>query len=405
MRTAGVVIVGGGVVGASVAYHLAARGVRDVLVLERGAGPGAGSTGRATGGFRAQFGTAVNVRLSLLSREKLLRFEEETGVSPCFRQYGYLFVARGREEMRALVSAQALQHECGLKEARAVGVEEVARLNPALNVEGLAGGVFCPSDGFIRPLEILRGYTEAATRLGVSFRYGVAVEGFRGDAGARVESLSTGVRAESLLKGRRVESLLTTAGEVSAGAVVNAAGVWAGVLARAAGVEIPVEPLRRQVAVTRPFGLLPEEMPMTIYASDGFHLRVRDGRVLLLMPDEPRTADPFDTGVEEEWLTEVFATAHARLPVLRRAEVDRAACWAGLYEMSPDRHALLGRAPGCDNLYLANGSSGHGVMHAPALGQLLAEHILDGAAHTLDTHALRPTRFREHQPNTGPALL
>jgi sarcosine oxidase subunit beta len=388
MRTTGVVIVGGGVVGASVAYHLAARGVGDVLVLERGAGPGAGSTGRATGGFRAQFGTEVNIRLSLLSREKLLRFEEETGVNPCFKQSGYLFVARDEEELRALVSAQALQHECGLREASAVGVEEVARLNPALNVEGLAGGVFCPSDGFIRPLEILRGYTEAATRLGVSFYYGVAVEGFR-----------YGVT------GGRVESVLTTAGEVSAGAVVNAAGVWAGEVARAAGVEIPVAPLRRQVAVTRPFDLLPEEMPMTIYAGDGFHLRVRDGRVLLLWPDEPRVADPFDTCVEEEWLTEVVARAHARLPVLRRAEIDRAACWAGLYEMSPDRHALLGRAPGCENFYLANGSSGHGVMHAPALGQLLTEIMLDGAAHALDTHALRPTRFAEHQPNTGPSLL
>jgi sarcosine oxidase, subunit beta len=394
MQTAEVVIVGGGVVGASVAYHLAARGCGDVLVLERGAGPGAGSTGRATGGFRAQFGTEVNIRLSLLAREKLLRFEEETGVDPCFRQYGYLFVARGEGEMRALASAQALQHECGLKEARAVGVGEVARLNPALNVEGLAGGVFCPSDGFVRPLEILRGYTEAALRLGVRFLYGVAVEGFRrgGDG--------------------RIDGVLTTAGEVSAGAVVNAAGAWAGALARIAGVEIPVVPVRRQVAVTRPFGLLPEEMPMTIYACDGFHLRVRDGRVLLLWPGDARAAepsdkpaDPFDTRVDEDWLTEVVTLAHARVPVLRRAEVERGLCWAGLYEMSPDRHALLGRAPGFDNFYLANGSSGHGVMHAPALGQLLSEHILDGAAETLDTKPLRPSRFAEGEPNAGPALL
>src|SRR5215218_478271 len=177
MLTAEVVIIGGGVVGASVAYHLAARGVRDVLVLERGAAPGAGSTARATGGFRAQFGTRVNVQLSMLSREKLLRFEEETGVNPGFRQVGYLFVAGLEEELRELVSAQAVQRECGLAEARGVTVEEVARLNPALNLEGVAGGVYCPADGFIRPLEILRGYTGAAARLGVSFRYGVTVEG------------------------------------------------------------------------------------------------------------------------------------------------------------------------------------------------------------------------------------
>jgi len=156
MRTAEVVIVGGGVIGASAAYHLAARGVGGVVVLERGARDGCGSTGRATGGFRAQFGTRVNVLLSLLSREKLLRFREETGVDPGFRQCGYVFLATDEEELAALVAAQRVQHECGLTEARAVGVEEVARLNPAVNCEGLKGGVYCPTDGFIRPLEILR---------------------------------------------------------------------------------------------------------------------------------------------------------------------------------------------------------------------------------------------------------
>lgn len=383
MLTAEVVIVGGGVVGASVAYHLAARGVREVLVLERGATPGAGSTGRATGGFRAQFGTEVNVRLSLLSREKLLRFRDETGVDPDFRQYGYLFLATDEEELGALVSAQAVQRACGLEEARVVGVEEVVRLNPALNVRGVVGGVYCPSDGFVRPLELLRGYTEAASRLGARFRYGVSLEGVRGG----------------------VTTLLTTEGEVSAGVVVNAAGAWAGEVARMVGAELPVAPLRRQVAVTRPFELLPEEMPMTIFVGDGFHLRVRDGRVLLLWPDEPRTEDPFETSVEEEWLAQVAAKARARVPCLRDAEIDRGQCWAGLYEMSPDKHALLGPAQGLDNFYLVNGSSGHGVMHSPALGQLLAEIILDGAAHSLDVHALRPSRFHEGQPNAGPSLL
>ncbi|MFN2417030.1 MAG: NAD(P)/FAD-dependent oxidoreductase [Pyrinomonadaceae bacterium] len=388
MRTAEVVIVGGGVVGASAAYHLAARGARDVLVLERGARPGAGSTGRATGGFRAQFGTEVNVRLSMLSREKLLRFEEETGVDPGFLQRGYLFVATGEAELDALVAAQSVQHECGLLEARALTAEEVARLNPALNTEGVAGGVYCPTDGFVRPLEIMRGYAEAAAWLGARFEYGVSLEGVEVDANGRVRTLRT------------------SGGEVSAGVVVNAAGAWAAEVGRLAGVEIPVTPLRRQIAVTRPTELLPEEMPMTIYAGDGFHLRVRDGRVLLLWPDEPpHGADPFETDVDEEWLAAVVSKARARVPCLGAAVIDRAACRAGVYEMSPDRHALLGPAPGLENFYLANGSSGHGVMHSPALGQLLAEHILDGDAHTLDVHALRPTRFAEGRANTGAALL
>ena len=387
MKSAEVVIVGGGVIGASVAYHLAARGCRDVLVLERGARPGAGSTGRATGGFRAQFGTPVNVRLSLLSREKLKRFREETGVDPGFRQCGYLFIAQGETELDALVSSQKMQRECGLTEARAVSDEEIRELNPAVETEGAAGGVFCPTDGFMRPLEILRGYTEAAARLGVSFEYGVTLEGFRVNGVGRIEEART------------------TGGVVAARYFVNAAGPWAAVVARMAGVEIPVRPLRRQVAVTRACDLLPEEMPMTIFVDYVFHLRVRDRRVLLLWPDEPRTENQFDTNVEDEWVSVVVEKAHRRVPCLRNAEIEREKCWAGLYEMTPDKHVLLGRAPAFENFYLANGSSGHGVMHSPALGQLLSEVILDGAAQGLDVHALRPTRFDEGEPNEAPDVL
>src|ERR1043166_755808 len=387
MRSPEVVIIGGGVIGASAAYHLAARGCRDVLVLERGAQPGEGSTGRATGGFRAQFATKVNVRLSLLSREKLLAFREETGVDPGFRQCGYLFAAGSEAELAALVAAQAVQHECGLKEARRVSAEEILRLNPAVESRGIVGGVYCPTDGFIRPLEILRGYTEAARRLGARFEYGVAVEAVETDGRGRVEEV------------------LTTGGAVSAGCVVNAAGAWAGEVARLAGVEIPVAPLRRQVAITRPCELLPEDMPMTIFTSDGFHLRVRDRRVMLLWPDEPRVDNEFDTNVEDGWVDAVVAKARARVPCLRRAEIDRAACWAGLYERAPDKPALLGRAQGLENFYLANGSSGHGVMHSPALGQLLAEIITGGSPTTLDTHALRPSRFAEGEPNAVPQFL
>ncbi len=144
---------------------------------------------------------------------------------------------------------------------------------------------------------------------------------------------------------------------------------------------------------------------MTVFVEDGFHLRVRDGRVMLLWPDEPDVSDPFDVSVEDAWIESVFEKARSRVPCLDRASIDREECWAGLYEMSPDEHALLGRAPELDNLYLANGSSGHGVMHAPALGQLLAEIILDGTARTLDVNALRPSRFAEGKPNFASTLL
>lgn len=385
MESAEVVIVGGGVIGASVAWHLARGGCTDVLVLDAAPGPGQGSTGRATGGFRAQFGSVPNIRLSLLSRDALRRFEDDTGVDPGYQPVGYLFLARHAAELEVLLEAQALQHAEGLHEARRVDADEARALNPAIRGE-VAGGTFCPTDGYIRPLQILRGYVEAAERLGARFAFG------RGCTGLRME-------------GGRVRGVRTPAGEIAAGCVVNAAGAWAAGVAEMAGVHLPVRPLRRQVALTEPCTLLPAGMPMTIFCDDGFHLRVRDGRVLLLWPDEPAGPDPFAAAVEDAWVDEVVRRARERLPCLRDAAIDRAGCWAGLYEMSPDHHVLLGAAPGVPNLYLANGSSGHGVMHAPAIGQLLAEIILHGAARSMDTHPLRPGRFDDGEPIAGSPLL
>jgi sarcosine oxidase subunit beta len=387
LKTADVVVIGGGVVGASVAWHLAARGCSDVLVLERAAKPGLGSTGRATGGFRAQFGSEVNVRLSLLAREKLLRFGDEVGADPGYRPHGYLFLADRPETLELLRALQATQRRAGLHEVRCVDAAEAREINPAVRDDGLLGGVFCPTDGFIRPLQILRGYAAGARRLGARFEHGAAVVGMRRDGDGRVAAVRT------------------QRGEVAAGAVVDAAGAWAGEVARMAGVDVPVRPLRRQVALTRPFAILPEEMPLTVFVDSGLQLRVRDGRVLLLWGDGPPTADPFDTTFDPGWLPTVLRHAHRDVPCLREAGIDPEECWAGLYEMSPDRHALLGRAPGVENLFLANGSSGHGVMHSPALGHLLAEIILDGRATTLDVHALRPERFAEGRPIEATEIL
>ncbi|HKP49674.1 MAG TPA: FAD-dependent oxidoreductase [Gemmatimonadales bacterium] len=387
MRTASIVIIGGGVIGASVAYHLARRGWREILVLDRSSGPGLGSTGRATGGFRAQYATPINVRLSLLSREKLRCFREETGGEAGYHPAGYLWLASTAGELEVLRSARRVQHQEGLTEAVEVGPKEIARLNPAVDLDEVIGGAFCPSDGFIRPLGIVEGYLAAAQRLGVKLEWQVEVTGLtrRADDG--------------------VALVETSSGPVSPEAVVNAAGPWAAQVAQWAGFDLPVAPLRRQVAATAPSDLLPENMPMTIFTSDGFHLRVRDGRILLLWPTPGVPGRPFDTAVDDEWIHAVAAKAHRRIPVVRRAAIDRDACWAGLYEVSPDKHAILGAAPDCPNLFLANGCSGHGVMHAPALGQLLAEVMSDRAASTMDVSSLRPSRFREGKPNPVSELL
>jgi sarcosine oxidase subunit beta len=381
-----VAVIGAGVVGASVAYHLASRG-RAVVLLDRSDGPGQGSTGRATGGYRAQYATPVNVRLSLLAREKLRRFEAEIGVDPGYRPAGYLWLAGGPAELAALRAGQAVQHAHGLPEAVEVGTGDIARLNPALCLDEVIGGVFCPTDGFLRPAAILGGYLAAAERLGARIHWGVEATGF----GRRRDGSVSAVR--------------TTGGDIAVAGAVNAAGPWAAAVAAWAGIELPVAALRRQVAVTQPFDRLPPDMPMTIFAGDGFHLRVRDGRVLLLWPTPGVTGRPFDDAVEPAWVDAVVAKAHRRVPVLREAAIDRDACWGGLYEVTPDKHAILGPAPGCPNLYLANGSSGHGVMHAPALGQLLAEIVCDGAATTVDVTPLRATRFAEGALNPVSELL
>jgi sarcosine oxidase, subunit beta len=382
-----VVILGAGVMGASVAWHLTSRGCRDVLLLDRGLAPGAGSTSRATGGFRAQYATAINVRLSLLARQKLLRFSDEVGGKCGYVQSGYLWVASNQAELDVLREARVIQHAEGLDEACAVTPDDIARINPAVSCDGVMGGAYCPTDGFIRPLGILQGYLDGALDQGATVRWGAEATGVERDAAGRVVAVTTG------------------SGRVAAGAVVNAAGAWAGELARGCGLDLPVTPLRRQVAATAPTDVLPSSMPMTIFTSDGFHLRVRDGRVLLLWPTPGVPGAPFEMPVDAAWVDAVAGKARVRVPALSGVPVDRDASWAGLYEMSPDRHAILGVAPGCPNLFLINGSSGHGVMHAPALGHLLAEIILDGAASTLDTSALRPSRFAEDDWNAVSELL
>lgn len=334
------------------AYHLAQRGVRDIVVIDRAPEPGGGSTAKATGGFRAQFDNETEVRLSCLSREKLRNFEEETGIDSGYRAHGYLFLACSDAELDALQSAQKIQHACGVSEARMISADAARALNPAIHDDSIVGAAFCPTDGFLRPMNILRGYIAAAKRLGVRFDFGVEQRGFR-------------------VEHDRVRAVHTSNGEIEADLFINAMGAWSGA---------PVVPVRRNVAATVATDVLREEMPMTIWSGDWYHLRVRDGRVLLLWPDEP----PY-----EHWLAWVQHLTHRRVPCLANVPIEE--CWSGWYEMSPDGRALLGTRT-YENLFFATGCSGHGVMHAPALGQLAAEWIVDGRT-SIDVTSLRADRF------------
>jgi len=378
------VVIGAGLIGVSVAYHLAQAGLK-VVVLERRPRPGEGSTLRATGGYRAQFATPINIQLSLWSRKKLLEFQEETGVNPGYQPCGYLFLASSPSEWEELQRGLHTQHEAGLSEARAVSPQEIAEINPHLGLEGIVGGSFCPTDGFIRPANLLQGYLEAAQRRGVEFVFGLQ-------------------DWQAVLNGDQVVGIRTPLEAYSTERVVNAGGAWAAEVGRKFGLELPIHPEKRQVAVVAGPSPLPETMPMSIFCSDGFHLRVRDGRVLLLLPQTPPTTDPFDTTFDPRWLPAVLARARQRIPALAGAQIDLEACWAGLYEVSPDKHALVGPVRERPGLYLVNGSSGHGNMHAPALGACLAE-LLSAGRTTLDLRPLRPERFTEGQPNLGSVLL
>jgi sarcosine oxidase, subunit beta len=386
-----VLVVGAGVVGASVAWHLAARGETNVLVIDAAPGPGAGSTGRAVGGFRGQFATEPNVRLSMLAREKLLRFRDEVGADPGYREVGYLFLAHDRAALDALREARAVQHACGLTQATELTPEQAQAINPHVLLAGAVGASWCPTDGTTRPLQIMQGYLDDATRRGVRVQWDTRVTAIERDAAGRV----TLVR--------------TTRGDLAPGAVVNAAGPWAGQLAALAGVDLPVRPVRRQIGVADPApGMpLPEDFPMTIWTSDVFHLRVRDGRALLNWPVDTPSAngDPEDLTVHRPWVDEIWEKARGRVPALRDGRLDDSAHYVGLYEMSPDKTLILGVAPGCPNMVLANGSSGHGVMHSPATGQLVSEILLDGRATAMDVHALRPERFAEGEPLPMSSIL
>ena len=373
---ASVVVVGGGVVGASIAYHLAKLGVRDIVVLDRGTTMGTGSTGRATGGYRAQFATPINVRLSLLSREKLKSFREETGVDSGYQPVGYLWLAHNDRQLRLLREARRMQTVEGLNEATELSLAQIPDVNAAISLDRIVGATFCPTDGYIRPLEILRGYVEAAERLGVRFMWNSTVTGMKLD------------------DSQAISEIKTESDTIVADNYVNAAGPWAGRIAAMAGVILPVVPLRRQAALTVPTDVLPSTMPMTLFMEDDFHMRVRDGRVVLCWPSPEPPGEPTELRADPQWIDIVAAKTRERVPALRNVAIDVPLCYAGLYEMSPDDHAIVGRSEECANLWLANGSSGHGVMHSPALGEILAD-LITGRPPAVDVNELRPSRFAE----------
>ena len=379
--TADVVIIGGGIIGVSIAYYLAKKGVRDVVLLERGM-MGEGATGKCAGGIRTQFSTEINIRFSLLGLEVIEGFKEEFGVDPEFHPVGYLFLAQTGPQWAILKANAKLMRSMGLP-LELLDPDEIRHRWPFIRVDDLKGGSYTEGDGYAGPFEVLQGFAKGARRLGAVLKEGIEVTGIE-------------------VKKERIQAVKTATGErVHTPIVVNAAGPWAAGVAAWLGVDLPVHPLRRQIFFTDIFEELPSVIPMTIDMEHGWYMR-REGKGLLLSgPQDSESA--FRDGVDfegREWAAE--RSVH-RVPVLEHAGIARG--WAGLYSISPDHHAIMGTFPEIDGFICANGFSGHGFQHSPAVGILMAELIADGEIRTLDIHPLRPTRFREgdliHEPLTA----
>ncbi len=371
-RVADAVVIGGGVVGASAAYHLAAAGAGSVLLLERADRLAAGSTGACAGGFRVQFSSEVNIRLSLASVPMILRFSEEHGLPLDVVQHGYLFLVRDERTWEGFVAANRLQRSLGA-EAELLAPEEGADLIPGITVDGVIGAAFGPRDGIADPSGLTQGYATAARRAGATIELGVEA-------------------TRIVVSGGRVAGVELSRGDgVSARVVVNAAGPWAALLAATAGVELPVEPIPRHVLVTAGFPGAPERRTLVVDAGTSFYFH-REGPGVLMGMGNPEERPTFDTRPDEAFVAErLLPTAVRVFPALEDAAIEHS--WVGLYEMTPDRHPILGPAPGVEGLYLANGFSGHGFQHAPIVGRLLAEMVVEGRTSTLDVSSLGLGRF------------
>jgi sarcosine oxidase subunit beta len=353
MESADVVIAGGGISGCALAYQLAKRKV-DVVLLERET-LGSQSTGKCAGGVRQQFSTEDNVRVMRLSVKLLESFEQETGHPADFRQIGYLFVFTQPQQVEDFRHNMDMWHRVGLTEARWVDAAEAARMVPVLNVEDVLGCTFCPTDGIASPADVTIGYAAAARRLGARLKEGVEVTGI---------DIASG----------RVQGVRTSAGDIATRLVINCAGPWAASIGRLAGLEIPVLPYRRHIAVTGTFPAVARTTPMTVDFHTSLYFHPEGDGVLMGMSD--RTEPPaFVTDVNWEFLEKMFEQAARRAPALAGAGVKTA--WAGLYESTPDHQAILGPIAEVDGFWCAAGFSGHGFMQAPAAALLLTQLLLD----------------------------
>lgn len=370
-KTASIVIIGGGVMGASAAYHLAQRGVKDIVLLEKEEFFGQGATGRCAGGVRYQFATEVNIRLSLASLPMLERFPQEMNQEIDYRQCGYLFLLTNDKDIAVFEHNVALQNKLGVNTQWLTG-DQIRALLPQMRLDDVLKGTLHAKDGLSDPNGVVMGYVNAATKLGVQCINNVDVTGLQ-------------------VTGGKISGVETNQGSIAAPIVLNAAGPWAAQVGALAGVQIPITPIRRQMLTTTPLPEIPADFPFVIDFAQSLYFH-REGDGLLTGMSNPDQAAGYDQSVDPDWELINLEKAAARLPLLEKAGM--ASHWAGLYEVTPDAHPIFGKTP-VDSFYVVAGFSGHGFMHGPISGKLMSEIILDGKASTVDVSMLDLARFSE----------
>lgn len=385
MQTADVVIIGGGIVGSSVAYHLTEQGCRNVIVLERESHQGKGSTGKSMGGVRAQFSTAVNIQMSLYSIPFYASFDERLGHPAGYRAQGYLFLATTEAHLQYLASNMEKQRAMGLTSVEKLSWEEVANRYPQLRTDDVLGGNFCSTDGFVDPYSAMNGFMAKASEQGARLWRGTEVTGIA-------------------LDHEGIAAVQTSRGAISTRKVVNAAGPWAACIAAMANIDLPVKPLRRMLVPTEPFGEYPHTAPMTIDMSNGFHFRP-EGLGFLMAWNDPEETPGYKMDFEPSFIEKILERAANRVPCFEHVAVNPKKAWAGLYEMTPDRHPILGAVPEVPGFFCANGFSGHGVMHAPATGKIVSDLVLKGETDLIDASLLDLQRFTEGREIRETAVL
>jgi sarcosine oxidase subunit beta len=384
-KTADVVIVGGGCMGASVAYHLARREITDVILVERESQLGTASTGRNAGGVRHQFSHPANIEMSRESIVLFANFENAVGHAIDFWPDGYLFLLSSDASVKAFQQNVTLQRRHGIN-VDWLDAQEAAGLCPGLSVDGVLGATYCGDDGIADPNGVTQGFAKAAQARGVEIRRGEEVFGIAIESGG-------------------VTEVETSAGSIATRAVVNAAGPWAATIGRMVGIDVPVTPERRHIFIAQPQGggswdnpslgpqgpgpRVPSTRLMVIDFGTTFYFH-REGSGLLFGMADPDEQPGFDTTVKWDFLPKVIEVAMRRLPALGDAAVSHA--WAGLYEMTPDHNPIIGPARDVQGFYTIAGFSGHGFQHSPAAGRILAD-LITGHDPGLDITPFAANRF------------